>query len=160
MTWSEMSEDERYYFALRVQKAINAEVDSMKARHKERIKKKYLVEGTQSSEARLFGKKVGTDSAVIKKGKDETVLKETDHESLYAWAEENGYILTKIDMESIQENFRLTGEVPPGTEPVHVHTEDEFSYAKTQIDPRKVDAALGPQLGQAVVGLLQGGGAE
>lgn len=171
-----MNDMERLFVAQALYSALGEYVstknpDSLRAKQDIRVRADYKRDSENgaapaSYNAFVNGVKVGTYSVRIKKAVPASVEEKpevTDQGALYRWAAANGYTRTEVDMDRVLDHLRETGELPDGMELRHVVHDaqpEAVSGTTLRIDPQKVAEALGPQLPQAVVGLLSGGDAE
>lgn len=120
--------------------------------------------GAKSFDVKLLGEKVGTYSITVSKAKPSEINYEIavdDWEAFGRWAHERGYTVVEYDMPAVNENFSLTGEIPPGCRVAAKVTPGieggKVSRTTLRVDVDAVVDAIGPKLQSASELLLEEG---
>lgn len=165
----EFTDIERLAIAQAFQKAVGEMVstknpDNLRGRVDAQMKEVYESSplAPKSFDVNVMGQKVGSYSLTVSKPREQTTetgLEITDIDLFSKWAMAEGCV--KIDMDKVERLFAKTGIVPDGCTPLTVVTPaDEggkVTRATLKVDPEKVSKALGPNIGEAVRGMLEGG---
>lgn len=165
----EMSDVEK----LAVEQAfLNAVADDVKTKEPGNLRGRVdaqMIEGYYSNpmagksyDIKLFGRKVGTYSLTVSKGKPQEVTRTfevDDFAAFYEWAENMGFM--QVDMDAVKRHFDECGEVPDGCTPIKVVKPEVLGGTVTRttvkVDQQEVMRVLGPQLEPIAYALLGGG---
>lgn len=165
----ELTNTEKLAIAQAFQKAVGdmtktGDPTNLRGRVDAEMKERYLGDpmAGRSYDVKLLGKKVGTYSITVSKGKpSKTVnaLNVLDQQEFTEWAICNGFMT--VDMSAVLAYFNESGEVPEGCEPIQLvepGTEGgEITRTTLKIEPESVARVLGPQLEPIAYALLEGG---
>lgn len=164
----ELTNTEKLAVAQAFQKAVGditktGDPDNLRGEVDAEMKERYMSDpmAGKSYDVKLLGRKVGTYSITVSKGKPQKVTKTLDildMQEFMEWAEREGFMA--VDMEAVMKHYRLSGEVPDGCEPVEEIEPEvlggEITRTTLKIEPNEVARALGPQLEPIAYALLEG----